>query len=217
MSEKPGQRIIDAGTTPRQILMSTANVIELPGPIWIDGTNSADGSNTSRVDELRAGWLMAQITASKKWVPCKRTRVKTGTTGTVTALTVDNAAAFLVGETISVGADTGLVITAINYLTNTLTIASTAVVDGEAVVVTTLKDGTTSAAGVEIARAILSQTVRLLTGIPYESTQVDKEGVLLMRAYINSTMVLGDRSAITASSITNYLSGLQFSDLQQGV
>lgn len=216
MSEKPGQRIIDAGTTPRQILMSTHNVVELPGQIYIDGTNSQDGANTNRVDELRAGWLMAQITASKKWVPCKRTQAN-GAGVAATALIVDNAGAFQVGETLQIGSTTG-VISAINFTTNTITLTvAKSWSDNDVVYTTTLKDGTTSAAGVEIARAILSQSVRLLTGIPYESTQVDKEGVLLARAYINSTMVLGDRAAITATGITNYLSGLSWSDQQQGV
>lgn len=216
MFEQPGQRTTDAGMTPRQILMTTHDVVELPGPIIIDPTNSIDGANTGRTDELRAGCLMAQVTGTKKWVPVKRTRVKTGTTGTVTALTVDNAQFFIAGETISVGADTGLVVSAVNYATNTLTIPSTAVVDGEAVVVTTFADTTTSAAGSEIARAILSETVRLLTGIPYETTKVAKSGVLIVKAFVNTAMILGDYTACLASGVTNYLSGILWSS-NQGV
>lgn len=216
MNELPGQRITDAGTTPRQFLLTTHDVVELPGPTVLDHVNSYDGANTGRTDELRAGQLMAQITASKKWVPVKRTRVKTGTTGTVTALTVDNAANFQVGETISVGADTGLVISAIDYATNTLTIPSTAVVDGEAVVCTTFKDGTTSSAGCEIARAILSQSTRLLSGVPYETSKVAKSCVLVCKAFVNTSMILGDYAACLASGVTNYLSGILWSD-RQGV
>jgi len=215
MFENPGQRITDAGTTPRQFLMSTHDVQELPGPIVLDEVNSYDGANTGRTDELRAGQLMAQVTASKKWVPVKRT-VVVGS-GTLTALVVRNAAAFQVGETISVGADTGIVISAINYSTNTLTIPSTTVADGEAVVCTTFKDGTTSAAGSEIARGILSQSVRLLSGVPYETTKVAKSAVIVFKAYVNTTKILGDYAACLASGVTNYLSGILWSDRQQAL
>lgn len=211
--EAPGQRVIDAGTTPRQILMTTHDAMELPGPIWIDGTYSLDGANTGRVDELRAGCVMAQITASRKWVPCKRTRVTNS--GTLTALVVDNASFFKVGETISVGADTGLVITAIDYATNTITIPSTAVVAGEAVVVTAFADSV-SAAGAEIPRGILANSLRLLSSVPRDTTQRDQEGVILFKGYVNSSMILGDYAA-ARSATTNYLGSIQWSDQQQAV
>ena len=214
MNELPGQRVTDAGMTPRQFLMETHNVVVLPGPTVLDVTNAYDGANTGRVDELRAGQLMAQITASEKWLPVKRT-VVVGS-GTLTALVVRNAAAFQVGETISVGADTGIVITAIDYATNTLTITSTTVVDGEAVVCTTLKDGSTSAAGAEIARGILNSSVRMLSGIPYETDKVAKSCVIVCKAFVNTTMILGDYAACLASGVTNYLDGILWSD-RQGV
>lgn len=214
MYELPGQRVTDAGTTPRQFLMTTHDVVELPGPIVLDHTNSYDGANTGRTDELRAGQVMAQITASKKWVPVMRT-VVVGS-GTLTALVVRNAAAFQVGQHIDVGADTDIAVTAIDYTTNTLTIASTTVVDGEAVIARTLKDGTTSAAGSEIARGILSQSVRLLTGIPYETSKAAKSGVIVCKAFVNTSMILGDYAACLASGVTNYLSGILWSD-RQGV
>lgn len=214
MNEKPGQRVVDAGATPRQIFMSTHNIVEMPGPIWIDGTNSIDGKNTGRVDEIRAGMLMAQVTASKKWVPCKRTQAN-GLGSTATALIVDNASAFIVGETLQIGSTTG-VISAINYGTNTITLSATkSWSDNDVVYAITLKDGATSAAGAEICRAVLTQTKRLLTGIAYETNQVDKEGVLICAGYLNTTMILGDLAAILAA--TNYLKGVQWSDQQQAV
>jgi len=214
MNELPGQRITDAGTTPRQFLLVTHDVTELPGPVVLDQVNAFDGANTGRTDELRAGQLMARVTASKKWLPVKRT-VVVGS-GTLTALVVRNAAAFQVGEHIDVGADTDITITAIDYATNTLTIASTTVVDGEAVICRTFKDGTTSAAGSEIARGILAQSVRMLSGVPYETSKVAKSCVIVCRAFVKTSMILGDYAACLASGVTNYLSGILWSD-RQGV
>lgn len=214
MNELPGQRTTYASVTPRQIMFSTHGMVEMPGPLVIDSAHAYDGGNSTRLDEMRAGLIMAQITASKKWVPCKRTRVKTGTTGTVTALTVDNAAAFKVGEKISVGADTALLISAINYSTNTITIPSTAVVDGEVVIATTFDDGATTCAGAEIPRAVLLQTVRLLSGVPFETIWIDKAIVMINAGYLNASMILGDLAACRAA--TNYLSAILWSDQQQG-
>lgn len=207
MNELPGQRTIDAGSTPREILLSGENVITIPGPVVIDATYAIDGSNTGRTDELRAGCLMGQITTTKQWVPLKRTAVKTGTTGIVTALTVDNAAFFKVGDVISVGSDTGITITAIDYTTNTLTIASTAVVDGEAVIATT-------PAGSETARGILKESVRMLTGVPYDVTSRDVNAVIIISGYVNENMVLGDLAAARADT-ANQLSGFLWGDRQQ--
>lgn len=204
--EMPGQRTIDAGSTPREILMSGEGVIHISGPVVIDSANAYDGGNTSRVDELRAGWLMAQVTATKKWVPCKRTAVTN--TGTLTALVVDNAAAFKVGDVISVGADTAITITAINYTTNTMTIASTAVVAGEAVVCTSL-------AGSETARGLLKESVRTQSGVPYETTAVDKAACIITAGYINEDYVLGDLAACRADTAAR-LSGFLWADRQQG-
>ena len=72
--------------TPRNILKRTGDDFYLPGPLVLDAGSatykrSVDGKNTSYTNELRAGCIMAQITASKKWVPCKRTTVEAGGSG----------------------------------------------------------------------------------------------------------------------------------------
>jgi len=207
MNELPGQRTIDAGTTPREILLSGEGVRTIPGPNVIDATYAIDGSNTGRTDELRAGCLMAQIDTTKQWVPCKRTTVATGTTGTVTALTVVNAAFFKVGDIISVGADNSITVTAIDYTTNTLTIASTAVVDGEAVIATT-------PAGSKTCRGILKESVRMLTGVPYDSTNRDVNACIIVSGYIDDNQVIGDLAAIRADTGA-YIDGFQWGDRQQ--
>jgi hypothetical protein len=192
MLETPGQRTLDAGTTPIVVLKNDQGRVDREGPIVIDATYAIDGGNTGRTDELRAGCLMAKLD-SGLWVPCKRTAVRTGTTGTVTALTVDDASFFKVGDVITVGADTGITVTAVDYTTHTLTIASTAVVDGEVVFATT-------PAGAKTARGILNNTVRLLSGEPFQTDQLDKTSTLLLAGYVDASVIQGDLTAIRADT-----------------
>jgi hypothetical protein len=94
--------------TPRNILMRSGDELHLPGPLVLDGgtatyRRSVDGKNTNYTNELRRGWIMAQVTASKKWVPCKRTAVAAGGSGSGSGagsatVAVVNSAAFIVGE-----------------------------------------------------------------------------------------------------------------------
>lgn len=56
-----------------------------------------------------------------------------GTSGASTSVVLADATPFKVGDTITIGADADIEITAIDYGTNTITIASTTVADGELV------------------------------------------------------------------------------------
>lgn len=191
MLENPGMRTLDAGTTPSEFLMSDQGRIDRVGPNRIVAARSIDGANTGRTDEIRSGTLMAKITTTSMWCPMKRTTVLT--TGTFTALPVVNASAFQVGDIISVGADASLTVTAINYTTNILTIASTAVVAGEAVIIT-------AADGSETARAILNNTIRLLSGEPFQADLLDKRIMLLIGGYVDVTRIRGDLAAARADT-----------------
>lgn len=214
MNVMPGQRTVDAGMTPRIILMADQGVIELPGPAVLDSVNAYDGANTNRTDELLAGLILAQITASKKWVPCKRTQAN-GAGSSATALIVDNARSFVAGETLQIGSTTG-VISSINYGTNTITLtAAKTWSDNDVVYAITAADGSTSLAGAEIARCILKESVRLLDGVQFSTSRVDKGFVGLIGGYVNSAMILSDYAAIIASGVTNYLSGIRWSHQQQ--
>lgn len=108
MFSLPGQRTIDSGVTPREILMSDEGKIVLPGPIVIDSAVAIDGKNTSRTDELRAGCLMAQNTASGKWAPLKRSAANGDGTG-ATALIVDDSRFFKAGDTLTCKGTRGIV------------------------------------------------------------------------------------------------------------
>lgn len=98
----PGQRD-SISTSPRNIIASyTPEPGYIVGGIVIDATYSYDGSQPSGDEQkLRAGIPMAKITSSKLWAPCKRTRVN-GSIGPVTALIVDDARFFKVGDTITI-------------------------------------------------------------------------------------------------------------------
>lgn len=187
-----------ASVAPREILYA----MELnegrfkPGGIIIDGTNGQDGGNTLTYD-LRPGWPMGRITATGKYVPLKRTRVNMAS-ATVTALVVDNAAAFKGNETISVGADTGLVVTAVNYATNTLTIPSTAVVDNEEVIA---EDGSA------IFRGFLYDFCRLRN--LDNTAAADCVGKLLITGKVDQAYLLGDIAALIGTASSHYLNDIQ--------
>lgn len=226
--------------TPRNILMSSELVAYLPGPLVLDaGTatypRSNDGGNTSYEYELRAGWVMAQITASKKWVPCKLTTVAAGGSGSGSGagsavIPVVDASAFYAGEVISIQPrQTGVTmaritrtISSINYASNLITVSGNAIQygTGDEIYTVTLSDGTTSAAGAEIPRAILAETVwtkNLVDPIDAAAgTLYDKPIQLIRDGYIDSNYALGDYAACRATT-TNYLSGIKWSDLQQGI
>lgn len=108
MQPLPGMRS-GRTVTPRQIYADSPGLERVhlvPGGGQIDATYAYDGGNTSYETELREGTIMARITASRQWVPCKRS--KTAAAATSTSLVVTDARAFKAGETISIVGDTDL-------------------------------------------------------------------------------------------------------------
>lgn len=198
----PGSRTLRS-YTPRDIYYTKELKPGMDGG-RIDATYAIDGSNTGYTDELRPGWLMARITATSQWVPCKRTQVN-DTGATAASFIVDNAAAFMAGDTITVGGDTGLTISSVNYTTNTITLTGSITFADNDIVI-----ASGALAGAETARGILDEFVQLYD--PDQRTNVDRYvgRIITSNAKINTTMVLGDLSACRASGVTNYLSFLQF-------
>lgn len=183
---------------PREIRFAMApnEGLYLPGGGLFDSAKAIDGGNTGYTEEIRAGWICGQITATKKWRPCPRTRVN-GTAGAVTEVVVDDASAFIVGDVITIGSDTGITITAIDYSTNTITIASTTVADNEVVFA---EDGSA------IARAILDDHLDLLDA---DGAAVDMVGKLLIDGKVDYAMLLGDVDSIIAVWSTMMMDGIQ--------
>lgn len=199
----PGQRAGES-TTPRNIVASyTPRPGYVVGGIVLDTTYCYDGSQASGDEQiLRAGTPMAKITATGLWAPCKRTLV-TGT-GTLTDLVVDDSRAFQVGDTITIGSDTDVDVTAINYSTNTLTIASTAVVAGEAVFV-----DIAAQVGLEICRGFLNEHIDLV-----DSDHIARDkfaSKVINRGHLDASMILGDLTAIRADSGA-FIDGITWDD-----
>jgi hypothetical protein len=190
--------------TPRNIYAS----MELGNPGFdrgtIDATYAIDGGNTGYTQELRPGTIMARLTTSLLWVPCKRTRVN-GAVSSSEALVVDDARAFKVGDEVTVGSTTGLIIEAINYSTNQITFTvDTVDAANDAIVI-----GSGSAlAGSELARGILDEFVDLYD--PHTRANVDRQvgRIVTSNAKILTTMVLGDLTSVLAA--TDMLNHIQF-------
>lgn len=201
MGSLPGQ-VTGQTYTPRNVLVSAYGLIEGQGVI--DAAKAYDGGNTGYEDEIRAGTPMAVITATKLWVPCKRTQVNM-TGATATDIVVDDARAFKVGDVITIGGDTGLTISAINYSTNTITIASTTVADNDAVFA---EDGS------GVCRGILNEFVKL-KDTQFDGTWRNKPFAhLILAGHVDYSQIIGDIAAIRAAS-GMYLNQIVWND-QQG-
>lgn len=199
--------------SPREILLSYDNVLYIQGVI--DATYAIDGKNTNKTDELRAGCLMALITSSNLWVPCKRTTCAevasgSGSAGAAT-FEVDDSRFFKVSDTIDVGTEnTSLTITAIDYDNDLITVDSavTNLADGDVVV------ASGDIAGAETCRAILNDFVDLQENRKGETTTKDKStGKLLIQGLVDNDKILGDLTAVRADTSAQ-LDGILWGDEQ---
>jgi hypothetical protein len=182
--------------TPREIKWIPGGEVYSPG-IVLDSTNGYDGGNTGFERELRPGWMLAQITATKKFVPVKRTRAN-GAGSTATALIVDNAAAFRAGETLTVGANATCTISSINYTTNTITLAATKTWSDNAVVYCD------SLPGSETALLVLDGWAKLTlddgTTLSDAIAGTDPNSRVLIEGYLIAAMLLGDVASVQADT-----------------
>ena len=174
--------------TPKEIAYGSQFPLELKeGGILLDGTNTADRSNTI-TDEIRAGWALGRITTGGKYCLCKRTRV-TANQSSATAIVVDNAAAFRVGDAIDIGATTNRTINAIS--SNIITISGAAISPsaGDAVVA---RDGS------QTCRGFLGSW-RKLRNLLNTAAQ-DKDAQMVVGGVLNQAALLGDIAAILADT-----------------
>lgn len=221
----PGQRT-GLSTTPRIINIGEDYRI-LPGPVVIDATYAIDGANTNKTDELRAGCLMGRIN-SGLWVPLKLTRVAAGFSGSGSgnsgvSLNVDDARFFKASDQIEVQT-TGLgsgaqvlanqyenaTVSSVDYTNNVLTLS--AAISNPSVGSIVRGRGTSAGAG--ICRGILKETVRLLSQEPYNTTEYDTQGQILIEGLVDTDLILGDLSAVQADWTNHYVKSIIFDDDQ---
>lgn len=194
-------------TEPREVLRADQGTIT--AAVVVDGELAVDGSSPTESYDLRAGWLMGRVTATRRWTPCKRTRVANSTesssaAGSFTHFSVENAAPFRVGDVITVGANTGLTITAVNYADQRLTVDDNInVTDDEAVFA---EDGSAT------CRGILLNFVRLRSK---EGSVIHRPATLLVQGLVQTGQILGDLAAVRADT-NSQLAGILFTD-QQGL
>lgn len=168
----------------------------------IDSSKAYDGVNTSYEDELRAGCLMGRITASKKWVPLKRSRAN-GAGASSAALTVDDARFFKAGDALTIGSTSG-VISSVNYTTNVITLTATKTWSD--------RDAVYATDGSGVARAILGEFVKL-KDMDLDGTARDKStSQLVVIAVARNGQILGDLATVRAADSSHYLGGITWDD-----
>jgi hypothetical protein len=173
---------------PREIFFSTQNQEFHPGGIILDNVKCSDGSNAPYQYEIRAGWWVGRYTA----VPtlfrlCTRTTAAAAGT-TSTALTVVNAAAFVVGDSIKVGANTAQAVVAINYTTNVITLTTA--------ITWNLGDAVIGQDGSQVAVGVLPEFSKLKN--VDNTVAMNKSAKLAVGGELIYEMLLGDTAAILA-------------------
>lgn len=200
--------VVGRTVTPRRVLRQAGKDREIIVPVILDGTNSYDGQQSSGYEKyIRAGWLLAQDSTSKKWMPVKRTKANAAGAATA-ALVVDNSYPFNVGDTVIVGTNVGSVVTAIVYSTHTLTLtAAKTWADNDPVYV---------AGGQGTARAILLDDEVILRTVERNANS-DKSATAMILGYVDQDKVLGDVTAVMEDyDSANALKNIIFDDYQDG-
>ena len=176
--------------TPRKILLDTDFHAIIDG---ILDSAAYDGGQASGYESyIRGGWILGFNSTTKRWTLCKQST--TSTTGSVTSAVVANSYPFKVGDVITIGGDTDITLTGVNYSTHTLTWSgSKTIASGEAVIA---QDGSQIARGI-----LLNDEIELYD---YEKrTLVNKPIKILARGSVFNSSLLGDVSAIFTQGNTN--------------
>lgn len=184
--------------TPREIGWGPDQLEILPGGIILDGATGIDGGNTGYTNEIRAGWAMGRITATGQYVPCKLTSINgsaesSSVAGDKTTFAVDNAAAFAVGDVVSVinnsslaVVESTLTITAVVYGTNRITVNDPVNVTDNYLL--QAEDGS------GVCRGFLYDSHKLRNDA--NDAAADKTGNLVVGGTLNQAYLLGDIATI---------------------
>lgn len=188
MSQLPGYTALSS-VAPRDIFYTHDGEIFKPGGAVLDSSKCVDQLNTGLTWVLRAGWALGRITSGNKFRLCTRTRAN-GAGSTSTSLTVDNAGAFLAGDSIKVGSNSAQAIVSINYSTNVITLTTgISWSDRDAVIG---QDGSQTCVG------FLAESVPLRASD--NVTAADRVGKLVTAGALNKAYLLGDVDSIYAAT-----------------
>lgn len=194
----PGQRDVFTAT-PRNVLVSDRAVVMTRGVV--SATYAYDGKNT-KPDELRPGCLMAYVYGLGMWMPMKRTRVESGTSGsgsgrTDVNLKVEESRFFKIGDTISVAVAAGTVnrtISDIDYDIDMLTLDTA--VDNPVIGGAVIARGTLD--GAQTCRGILDTFLKLMDE---DGEWRDKPvSNIVISGYVDVDAILGDLTAARADT-----------------
>lgn len=184
---------------PREVLLTHEGRIQVP--IVLDPLKAIDGANGEHPEEIRAGWLLGRIAATGRWVPCKRTTVVSAD-GESATFSVENAAPFQAGDTVTVGPATGKVIASVDYAADTITLTASIEFDQD--------DAVFAEDGSATCRGVLGETVRLVAADGV--TPVPKGASLILQGLVRSSQILGDSAACRADTASaSLLAGVRFS------
>lgn len=189
--------------TPREIAWGGTPLEYLAGGATFDSTASIDGGNGVYTYEIRAGWLLGRNSTTNLITPCKRTTMRgTGSessskAGSYSDFDVVNAAAFAVGDVITVSNASGsvsnanLTITAVNYTLNRIYV--NAHVPTGANYLVFAQNGTQTCIGV-------SNEFAKLRNWDNSAAENKTIGQLCIGGVLNQTYLLGDVAAIVADT-----------------
>jgi hypothetical protein len=177
-------------------------------PVLVGGAESYDGGN-AQVKDVRGGFFLGRVTATGKFRPCPRTRVN-DSADTAAAFVVDDADSFKAGDEITVGDDTALTISSIDYTTNTITVGSSITfADNEPVF---CEDGSAA------PRGVLRNDLLRLQNVD-RTANVDNQGDMIVRGLLKYSSLKGDVAAILEDiSADEYevIKGLYIDDVLTG-
>ncbi|MGL4462063.1 MAG: hypothetical protein ACRDD1_03310 [Planctomycetia bacterium] len=172
----------------RQILSQAARDHVVVETIVLDA-GGVDGANAD-VHRLRAGWLLARIDATGRYVPCKRTVVVappgSSSVGASTAVFIRDAAPFKAGDVVTVGDDVSVTVAAVDYVAKKLTLS--------AAITATPGDKVFAPNGAGVARGLLLDDEVDLWNADRTAT-TPKTGRMLVAGLTRHVLVLGDLAA----------------------
>lgn len=185
-----GGQVTDRTIEPREILADPTHVVYDRARV-MDKDYSFNGSADYPL-EILAGTFIALL-PNGNVCPCKRSKIASGGGADKTTSVLVDAAAFQVGDTVTIGAD-DVTISAINYGTNTITHEEIDTADNDAVF------GRGDLAGSGDAIGILNEFVDLYDR---ESQTSVARGVsaIVVHGEVQDAMLLGDKAAIIAADV----------------